>query len=63
MISPLLIVKRVAQGNDTVAMVVASFNIPQSDNQPVQPIARSQRSIQFEHSEANSNLEQEIRGQ
>ena len=60
MISPLLIVKRVAQGNDVVAMVVASFDISQSDNDLAQ--SRSQRSIRFHHSQADSDIEQEIRG-
>ena len=60
MISPLLIVKRVAQGNDTIAMVVATFNISQSDNGP--PQSRSLRSIRFHHSQADSDIEQEMRG-
>jgi len=59
-ISPLLVVKRVAQGNVTVTMVVASFNISQSDNGP--PQSRNQRSIRFYHSQADSDIEQEMRG-
>ena len=60
MISPLLVVKRVAQGNDAVAMVVASFNISRSNNGPRQ--SRNRRSIRFYHSQADSDIEQEMRG-
>ena len=60
MISPLLIVKRVAQGNDVVAMVAASFDVSQSDHEP--PQSRIQRSIRFHHSQADSDIEQEMQG-
>jgi len=59
-ISPLLIVKRVAQGNDVVAMVAASFDVSQSDHEP--PQSRTQRSIRFHHSQADSDTEQEMQG-
>jgi len=46
-VSPILVIKRVAQGNDAVTMVVESFNVPISSSEPEWRRSGHLRTIRF----------------